>query len=54
MDMKRICAAGLAAVMGAARLSSVLLAADPVAERFWPQVARPVCERSLQERRSPR
>src|SRR5262245_15229287 len=33
----RVCAAGLAAVMAAAQLSSALLAADPVAERFWPQ-----------------
>ena len=37
MTLTRICAAGLAAVMGAAQLSSVLLAADPVSERFWPQ-----------------
>ena len=37
MTLTRICAAGLAAVMGAAQLSSALLAADPVAERFWPQ-----------------
>jgi len=37
LTLTRICAAGLAVVMGAAQLSSVLLAADPVAERFWPQ-----------------
>ena len=37
MTLTRICVAGLAAVMGAAQLSSALLAADPVAERFWPQ-----------------
>ena len=37
MTLTRICAAGLTALIGFARLSSVLLAADPVAERFWPQ-----------------
>ncbi len=37
MTLTRLCAAGLTALMGAARLSSALLAADPVAERFWPQ-----------------
>src|SRR5215210_2483702 len=37
MTLTRISAAGLAVVMGAAQLSSALLAADPVAERFWPQ-----------------
>ena len=37
MTLTRIHVAGLAAVMSAALLSSVLLAADPEAERFWPQ-----------------
>ena len=37
LTLTRICAAGLAGVMGAAQLSSSLLAADPSAERFWPQ-----------------
>ncbi|MEO8260039.1 MAG: PQQ-binding-like beta-propeller repeat protein [Acidobacteriota bacterium] len=37
MTLTRICAAGLAAVIGAVPLSSALLAADPLAERFWPQ-----------------
>jgi outer membrane protein assembly factor BamB len=37
MTLTRICAAGLAALVGAARMSSVLQGADSVAERFWPQ-----------------
>src|SRR5580765_6716235 len=37
MTLTRTCAMGLAALIGCARLCSVLLAADPVAERFWPQ-----------------
>ena len=37
MMLTRIGVAVLTAVMGAAGLSSVLRAADPVAERFWPQ-----------------
>src|SRR4029434_2118000 len=37
MRLKRIHVAGLAAVTSAALLSFVLLAADPEAERFWPQ-----------------
>src|ERR1700704_2733729 len=37
MTLTRIYAAGLTALIGSARLCSVLLAADPVAERFWPQ-----------------
>ena len=37
MTLTRIQVAGLAAVTSAALLSSVMLAADPEAERFWPQ-----------------
>src|SRR4029078_10142259 len=35
--LTKMVAAGLIAVIGAPRLSSMLLAADPAAERFWPQ-----------------
>ena len=37
MTVTRICVAGLAAAMSAVQLSSPLLAADPVSERFWAQ-----------------
>ena len=37
MTLTRIHVAGLAVVTSAAMLSFVLLAADPEAERFWPQ-----------------